>query len=128
MDRRGFTIIEMAVSILILSSAVLGLGASSTYMIEIASGAVVKSEALQAVEGRISQIAMDPRYQALDSLYSGTEGDPPGLEGYARVTEITRVMQEGESGRYTDYKVVYVTVSGPELSPGISRTTIVGSP
>jgi type II secretory pathway pseudopilin PulG len=128
MDRSGFTIIEMTVAILILTTAILGMGASSAFMIQSSSGAAVKSEALQAVEGRISQIATDPRYQALDSLYAGTESDLPGLYGYDRVTEITHVLQGGTSGRYIDYKTVSVTVSGPGLTNGISRTSIVGAP
>lgn len=127
MNRRGFTIIEMAVSILILTSTILGMGASSAYMIQASSGAVVRSEALQAVESRIAQVTRDPRYQSLDSLYAGTDSDLPGLEGYDRVTEISHVLLTGESGA-VDYKAVSVTVSGPGLTEDISRMSIVGAP
>ena len=128
MDRQGFTIIEMIVAILILTTAILGMGASAGFMMEAASGAGVKSEALQAVEGRISQVVMDPRYGALDSLYEGTENNLPNLEGFERVTTINHTYNPGSGGRYIDYKEVIVTVSGPGLPNGISRTMIVGSP
>ena len=128
MDKQGFTIIEMIVVVFILTTAILGIGASSTYMIQAASGARVKSEALQAVEGRISQIVMDPRYDNLEFLYAKTEKDLPGLEGYDRVTNITHVQTQGQAGRVTDYKVVMVSVSGPGLAESMSRTMIVGSP
>ena len=127
MDSGGFTIIEMIVAVLILTSAVLGLGASATYMLSISSTASVRAEALQAVEGRISQIVMDPRYQALDSLYEGTESDLPGLDDFTRVTGITQTRSE-QDGRITDYRTVMVTVSGPGLANGVSRTIIVGAP
>ncbi len=120
--------IEMIMAVLILSGTILGLGASAGYMIQSASIAGVKSEALQAVEGRISQIVMDPRYAALDSLYGGTETDLPGLEGHVRVTAITHTRTQSQSGGYVDYKEVMVSVSGPGLPEGLSRTMTVGAP
>jgi len=130
MDTRGFTIIEMTVVIFIITTAILGIGASAGYMIQAASSTGVKSEALQSVEGRISLIVMDPRYQDLEFLYEHTETDLPGLEGFERVTQISHVEAdtEGQPGRVTDYKVVMVSVSGPGLQEGMSRTIIVGSP
>ena len=128
MDKRGFTIIEMTVVVFILTTAILGIGASATYMIQAASIEGVKSEALQAVEGRMSLIVMDPRYGDLESLYAKTETDLPGLEGFDRVTQITHLEADGEGNRVTDYKVVMVSVSGPGLAESISRTRVVGSP
>jgi type II secretory pathway pseudopilin PulG len=128
MDKHGFTIVELVIATLILTSAILGMGASAGYMLQAASGSGVRSEALQAVEGRISQIVMDPRYLVLDSLYSGTETGLPGLEGHYRVTNVTHYKKTGEGGRFIDYKTVNVSVSGPGLAETISRTTIVGSP
>ena len=130
MDKQGFTIIEMTIVVFILSTAILGIGASSTYMIKAASQASVKAEALQAVEGRISQIVMDPRYADLEYLYAKTETGLPGLEGFQRVTQISHVeiQTEGQEGRVTDYKVVMVSVTGPGLEEDVSRTMIVASP
>ena len=130
MDNRGFTIIEMTVVVFILTTAILGIGASSGYMIQAATKAGVKSEALQSVEGRISLIAMDPRYEDLEYLYEATETNLPGLEDFDRVTQITHVEidTDGQPGRVTDYKGVMVSVSGPGLPEGISRTLIRASP
>ncbi len=128
MDNRGFTIIEMTVVVLLLSTAILGIGASATYMLQTASTARVKSEALQAVDGRISQIVMDPRYEELEFLYERTESDLPGLEGFDRVTQITWTEFEGEGGHITDYKMIMVSVSGPGLTEGMSRSIVVAAP
>ncbi len=130
MDTRGFTIIEMTVVVFILTTAILGIGASAGYMIQAATTAGVKAEALQSVAGRISQIVMAPRYEDLESLYGPTESGLPGLEGFYRVTQITHHETEtqGQEGRVTDYKVVMVTVTAPGLQDGVSRTMIVGAP
>jgi prepilin-type N-terminal cleavage/methylation domain-containing protein len=128
MDNRGFTLVEMIVVVFILTTAILGIGASATYMIQAASTEGVKSEALQAVEGRISLIVMDPRYGDLGFLYANTESNLPGLQGFDLVTQITHVETPGQANRVTDYKVVMVSVSGPGLAEGLSRTIVVGSP
>ena len=130
MDKRGFTIIEMTVVVFILTTAILGMGASATFMIQAAGTAGLKSEALQSVEGRISQIVMDPRYKDLEYIYEKSEAGLPGLEGFERVTEISRVETEteGQEGHVTDYTIVMVSVSGPGLDEGMSRTMIVASP
>ncbi len=129
MDKHGFTLIEMMVAISILSTAILGMGASAGYMLRAASEAGAKAEALQAVEGRISLIVMDPRYAVLDSLYGGTETALPGLAGYERVTSITHVYTAvGSPPTYIDYKEVLVAISGPGLAEAMSRTIIVASP
>ena len=128
MERNGFTMVELTVVVFILTTAILGIAASATHMIQAASGVRVESEALQAVDGRISQIVMDPRYEDLESLYGITENELPGLDDFERVTQITHVETEGSGNHITDYKVVMVSVSGPGLAEGISRTIIVGSP
>ena len=110
MDKQGFTLIEMIIVVFILTTAILGIGASATYMIQAASSARLKAGALQAVEGRISQIVMDPRYEDLESLYATTENDLPGLEAFHRVTQITQLQTQGEGGHVTDYKTVMVSV------------------
>ena len=127
MDSRGFTLIELVVAIVVLSAGILGLAASTSYMVRAASSSGLRAEALQAVEGRISHIVMDPRYYHLDSLYVGEETDIPGLYGMTRTTAIvhTRTVSDG---RITDYKKVTVTVEGPGLANPVTRTVIVGVP
>ena len=51
MDKRGFTIIEMTVVVFILTTAIRGMGASATFMIQASGTAGLKSEALQSVRG-----------------------------------------------------------------------------
>jgi len=127
MDRRAFTLIEMIVAIVILTTGILGLASSTSFMVRAATNASLRAEALQAVEGKISQIVMDPRYHQLESIYVGEESDLPGLDGMTRVTGIVHSLTL-LNGRYTDYKTVTVTVDGPGLSEPVSRTVIMGAP
>lgn len=126
MENRGFSIIEMVIAILILSTGVLGMGATAEFMLSTASNAGIKAEALQAVEGRLSQISIDPRYTEMSTLYAGTETDMPG-EGYERVTTISHTKTL-LNGRYTDYKVVTVSVSGGGLPEAVSRSLTLAAP
>lgn len=127
MDRKGFTIVETVIAIVVLSAGILGLATSTSYMVRVASNAGAKAEALQVVDGRISQMVMDPRYHHLASVYGGTETEIPGLEGMTMSTRIVHSKRTW-NGRVTDYKTVTVTIEGPGLSKPISRTVILGAP
>jgi len=127
MNRRGFTLIELVVAIVVLSAGILGLAASTSYMVRAAAVSGLRAEALQDVEGRISQIVMDSRYHQLESVYVGEEADIQGLDGMTRITEIVHTKTVLD-GRVTDYKTVTVSVEGPGLTKPVSRTIIVGVP
>ena len=127
MNSRGFTIIEMIVALVILTFGILGFGVSAGYMLGISADAGVRAEALQAVEGRMSQIVSDPRYGSLESLYEGTQTNLPGLEGCSMNTSIKQTKTT-KNGRITDYKTVTIRIVGPGLSEAVSRTMIVGAP
>ncbi len=127
MNRRGFTVIEMVVAIIVLSAGILGLAASTSYIVRATATASLRAESFQAVEGRLSHIVMDPRYHHLESIYVGEETSIPGLDGMTLITEIVHTKTLNE-GRYTDYKAVTVTLVGPGLAQPVSRTIIVGAP
>jgi prepilin-type N-terminal cleavage/methylation domain-containing protein len=126
-DQRGFTLVEMAVAILLLTVLVLGIAATTGQIMQAAGSTSVRAEALQAVEGRIARIQMEPRYTVLDSLFGGQETDLPGLAGYTRTTVINRTTATGEAGRIVDYKTITVSISGPGLKT-IIRTIVRGAP
>lgn len=128
MENRGFTLIEMIVVVSIITTAILGMGASAGFMIRAAATARLEAEALQSVEGRISQIVMDPRYASLESLYSGSEAELPGLPDLRRLTQISWIVSTSDSGGLIDYKVVMVSVTGPDLQTAVSRTTTIAAP
>lgn len=124
----GFTLIEITIAIVILTTAVLGIAASTGRMIQPAAEAELEFKALQAVEDRLALVGMDPRYPILDSLYEATETGLPGLDSLTRVTEVTRLRQTLAGGGTWDRTEIMVTVSGGDLSSAVSRTLYLGAP
>lgn len=124
----GFTLVELVVALVILAVALLGLSASTTGLVRSVSEEEIKATLLQAVEDRISEVRMDPRYGGLETLYEIEESDVLGLDGYTRSTLVERVQAPVVGGGTRDYTVVVVTVQGPGLAEPLSRRTVVAAP
>ena len=127
MNEKGFTMVEMIISVVILAVAILGLSSSTSRLARTAVDAETNALALQAVEDRMSRIRLHPIYQQLDSMFSESEAEVPGLPDYTRSTVINRILEPGErDGKYIDYTRVTVTVTGPGLPEPVSRTVSLG--
>jgi hypothetical protein len=128
MNKRGLTMAEVTTSLVILGVAILGLGSTTARLTRVALDAEARALALQAVEDRVSRVRLHPIYQQLDSLYSESGVEIPGLPDYTRSTILVRVLEPGSSpGKFIDYTRVTVTVSGPGLDEPVSRTVAIGA-
>lgn len=127
-NESGFTLIEITIAILILTGAVLGIAASTGRLIQESGNTEIEFLALQAVEDKLSQISLDPRYALLDSIYSGTEEGLPGLDDLTRTTKITRTRETLPTGKVLDYTTIVVVMSGKGLSEDIFRKLVLGAP
>jgi prepilin-type N-terminal cleavage/methylation domain-containing protein len=125
--RDGFTLVEICIAIVILTVGILGLGASTSRLLNPMNQAELEFLALEAVEDRLSVMRLDPRYGLLDSIYGGTETNLPGLTGLSRVTTLTRTQTNMPAGGVLDFKTIVVTVSGGRLATPVSRKLIVAS-
>lgn len=126
--RAGFTLVEIVVALVILAVAFLGMNLSTGRLVRSVAEEEVRAVVQQAIEDRITEIRMDPRYLGLDTLYAGTEDPVLGLQGFSRITELTRVQQPRPSGRVEDYWEVWVTVRGPFIGSPMSRQIVVAAP
>ena len=127
MNNKGFTMVEVVTSLVILALAIIGLSSTTARLAKVAVDAEQRALALQAVEDRMSTIRLHPIYQQLDSLYTESDSEVPGLPDYTRSTSITRVIQPGDrEGKFIDYTRITVTVEGPGLDDPISRTVALG--
>ena len=124
-NQRGFTLIEVMMSLVVLTAVVLGMATTTSHFIHIVTVGDRKASALQLVDSRMETIQMDPDYINLASNYEGTETNFPTLDGYTRTTEIVQV---GGSGQTQDYKKITVMVDGPGLTTPLSRSVTVGAP
>ena len=127
MGRKGFTLVEIMVALVILAVGILGIS-SSAGRIGLVSATVERDAvALQSVEDRLAMVLLHPNYAKLDSLFSKTESNTPS-SGLQRVTQVVRNQTTGPGGKIIDYTDIIVTVSGSVLSAPISRTQTVGAP
>ena len=124
----GFALIELMIAVLILTVAILGVAGSTSSMSILANKADLRSGALQAVDDQISRISVDPRYGLMDSLYAGTDTVVAGLPGFSRTTAIDTVEVGLPSGDTILFRRVRVSVTGPTLPDGVSRSVVLGTP
>jgi prepilin-type N-terminal cleavage/methylation domain-containing protein len=124
-DRRGFTLLEVLIALVILGFVILGAQATLT-------GRMVADVGVQETRNRATQLALDrlhliqadPAFGTLATRYTATETNLPGATGYQRVTRFTTTALTGGE----EYRTVTVTVTAPRLSRPVSRTVVIASP
>jgi prepilin-type N-terminal cleavage/methylation domain-containing protein len=126
MNRRGFTLIEIMIALVILAVVILGLTTATSSFIHTVATGQDRAAAIQLAEQRIEQIQMFPNYVALDTAFGKTETTFPGLTGYRRVTTVVHVG--GPPPDSVDYKKFTVRVTAPGIPDTVKRTVTVGAP
>lgn len=126
--QEGFTLVEIIIALVILGVAVLGMSASTTGLVQSVAEEEINATVLQAVEDRLAEIRMDPRYASLDSLYSSTETDVLGLEGFTRVTDVTQIQTNLPGAGDVDVTRITVTVTGPFMNSPLTRYVMRAAP
>jgi prepilin-type N-terminal cleavage/methylation domain-containing protein len=125
-QQRGFSLIEVVVAMLILTTAILGSQAVSAKMLRLLGTSTVKSGAIQLAEDRIGMIRLDPRYTTLNT-YAATESSLTGWPGFTRITTVKAVRDSIAAG-VTDYKQISVKVTAPGIPAGVVRSITIGAP
>lgn len=121
--RAGMTIIEVIVAMVLLTGALLSMGAFIARYAKAAGTMALRSEANELVADRLESVKGAVRYSTLESVYSGTESSIPNHSGFARQTIITHTG--GLPPSLYDYKTVTVIVTAPALSKPAKKSTVV---
>jgi hypothetical protein len=103
----------------------MALGVASSHFIQDVTLIERRAAAMDLVDSRIDQVQMDPVYPGLDTRWAGSETGFPTLTSYVRTTMIRHV---GGLGQANDYMEVTVTVTGPGVTPPVSRTITIAAP
>jgi prepilin-type N-terminal cleavage/methylation domain-containing protein len=119
--RRGMTLIEVLIALVILTGALLGMGMFITSFSHATSDGALSSVASDLVLDRLETIKGSNSYAALDG-YVATELAIPGFAGYKRVTQVLRTLDGTQ-----DYKAITVTVSNPGLNSPVKKSTIIAA-
>ncbi len=125
--RRGFTLVEVVVSLVILAGVFLGLALFTSNMAHAASEARLLDTAEDLAANRLELVESATNYAAIDSMYTATEGTIPGPQnvGFSRQTIIEHVG--GQPADSVDYKLVTVIVSNPALPHPVRKTTAIAA-
>ena len=123
-NRKGFTLVEVIVAMVVLMMVVIALGRTSGMFVSKMVRNDIKTAAIQMAEDKVQAIQMEPVYDSIEAKYAKTELNWPGLPGISRVTQVLHVG----GGVLADYKVITVTVSGTGLLAPLARTVVMGAP
>ncbi len=122
--RRGMTLIEVVVSLVILGGALLGMGVFVSRFSRTLTDATIRTTADQLAADRLEEVKSATRYASIDSLFAGkVEADPQGHVGFRRQTLVKHVGGTLEDTE--DYRIITVLVSAPALPNAVSKTTII---
>ena len=124
--RRGMTLVEVMISIVILSGAMLGLARFGKNFQHTTSLAGDMSLASDLAVARIEQIKAYRVYGSIVATYNNTTetfAADPIFKGFTRTTKVARCA--GCPTAVNDYITVTATVTGNSLVSPISKTTII---
>jgi prepilin-type N-terminal cleavage/methylation domain-containing protein len=125
MSRRGFTLIEMLLSIVILAVILGSVARYTGQYLHTVSTSTTRTAATEVARERIGLVDMDPSYTTLGTTWSGTQTGFPGYPGMTRATTVNRVIG---SSPPRDYTIVTVRVTEPTMGAAIDVTTVVAQP
>lgn len=123
MTRRGMTLVEVLVALVLMAGVLLAMGRFSGSLAHTTGTARVTATATQLVADRLEQVKSAPRYTAIESLYVATEGSISGFTGFTRQTFVKRVG--GLATDSIDYKIVTVQVSNSALANAVRKSTVI---
>jgi len=131
--RRGFSLAEIMVALVILSVIVMGLASTTTTFLHETSLDNVRVRASTAADTRIAEIQGWPDYAALPS-FNETKANYPD-KGFTRTTTIVRDTTPASGCNSppflpcpnSDITRATVTVTGPGLTTPVSRTVAITS-
>jgi prepilin-type N-terminal cleavage/methylation domain-containing protein len=127
--KAGFTLIEVAIAVTILSIALLIVPYAGIKFTRAVANNRIRNEANALADAWIARCRAEPNYVALDSTGTGKcRGTVTGLGTYSftRTTTVTGdATLSGVADSLNDYKRITVVVTASGLTPSVSRTITV---
>lgn len=122
--RKGMTLVEVIVAMLILVAVVFALGNFSAKFTQAAGQAHLVVVANELAASRLDAIRQQPNYAAIDSLVQ-TDTVKSDFSAYTVKTAMTRIG--GAVTDSVDYKTITVTVTHPQMKKVVTKTTAVAA-
>lgn len=122
-NRSGMTLIEVIVSIVILSGALISMGAFMARYANVSGTMQRRIEANELVADRLEEVKGALSYSTIEANYVKTEATITGHPGLTRQTIVTHTG--GAAPSLYDYKTITVIVNGPGLKTPSKKTTVI---
>ena len=122
-NRSGMTLIEVIVAMVLLTGAMLSMGAFIARYANVSGTVQRRIEANELVADRLEEVKGAIKYSVIDSVFAKTEASITGHPGLTRQTIVTHTG--GAAPSLYDYKTVTVIVNGPGLKTPSKKTTII---
>jgi len=125
-SRNGFTLLEVIVALMLLSTTVMGMQLVTVTMLRNQTRAHARLTASQLAEDRLDRVRLEPDYTALAG-YALTEDTVAGFRGFRRITEV-RSRRDSTALGIIDYREITVRVTGQGLTTPVVRSLVIGAP
>jgi prepilin-type N-terminal cleavage/methylation domain-containing protein len=119
--RRGMTLIEVMVSLVLLAGVALGMAGFVAGFARSSRGSDARLTASDLASERLEEVKRATAYDSIESKYAKTENSIAGHAGFVRTTAIARVG--GAPTDSVDYKIITVTVTGPGLDAPVRKSS-----
>jgi prepilin-type N-terminal cleavage/methylation domain-containing protein len=124
--RRGFSIIEIMVAVVILGLLATGVARFSGMFARAMANSSVRVVAAGIAADHLQLIRADPRYTRLVTLYNGV--DTTGFSGYPNMKRLTTVVRDQTGSPARDRTTVTVRVVDRSMPDTVSVTSVIASP
>jgi prepilin-type N-terminal cleavage/methylation domain-containing protein len=124
--RRGFTLIEVLVAIVVLGILAVGVARFSALFGKALANSSVRVVAAGVASDQLQLIRADPRYTTLVSLYNGK--NTTGFTDYPQMKQLTTVVRDQSGSPARDRTTVTVRVVDPSMPDTVSVTSVIASP
>ncbi len=124
LNRKGMTLVEIIVAMMLLVGVVLVLGGFSAKFAQATAQAHFVVAANELASTRLDAVRQQPTYAAIDSLVR-TDSVKADFSTYSVRTQMVRVG--GGVLDSVDYKMVTVTVKHPAMRKIVTKTTAVAA-
>mgnify|MGYP001419377902 CR=1 FL=1 len=131
MNRKGFTLIEVLIAIVLLSLAIVSLGQFMGKYQRATANATLLSTMTTIGKERLELVRGDVRYTTLTSRYgTGTGADTVGFPGFATIRRITIVNRDQTGAPPRDRTTVTVRVFSNNnlIRDTVNLTAVIARP
>lgn len=125
-NRRGFTLIEVLVALIILSVVALGMGRFIGSFLHVVGTTNARTVATAVAVEQTELIRADNRYTSLVANYNNVS--TTGFPDFPAMTRATRVTRTTGTSPRRDYTTITVRVTEPTMGAPVNVTIVVAAP